>query len=71
MRRAYADKPALRRITQHSTFGHDNIQLGGGASPMYLANYFFPFSFTILEFAIYLLKNKNIYNNQKQNKNIS
>jgi hypothetical protein len=22
---------------------HDNIQLGGGASPMYLAKYFFPF----------------------------
>jgi hypothetical protein len=32
---------ALRRITQLSTFNHDNIQLGGGASPMYLAKYFF------------------------------
>ena len=26
-----------------STFDHDNIQLGGRASPMYLAKYFFPF----------------------------
>jgi hypothetical protein len=27
-----------------STFDHANIQLGGGASPMYLAKYFFPFA---------------------------
>jgi hypothetical protein len=38
---------------------------------MYLAKYFFPFGFTILEFAIYLLRNKKMYNNQKQNKNFS
>jgi RsiW-degrading membrane proteinase PrsW (M82 family) len=38
---------------------------------MYLAKYFFPFGFTILESAIYLLTNKNMYTNQKQNKNLS
>jgi hypothetical protein len=26
-----------------SIFDHDDIQLGGGVSPMYLAKYFFPF----------------------------
>jgi hypothetical protein len=35
---------------------------------MYLAKYFFLFGFIILEFATYLLKNKKMYNNQKQNK---
>jgi hypothetical protein len=38
-------------------FNHDNIQLGGEASPMYLAKYYFPFYFTISKFTIYLLKN--------------
>jgi hypothetical protein len=46
---------ALKRITQHSTTDHDNIQLGGGASPMYLAKYFFSL-LLFFEFAICLLK---------------
>ena len=37
-----------------STFDRANIQLGGKASPMYLAKYFFPF--VILKFALHLLK---------------
>jgi hypothetical protein len=49
MRKTIAGNHALRRITQHST-DHVNIQLGGEASPMYLAKYFFPFfSFTIFD----------------------
>ena len=43
-----------------STFDQDNIQLGGRASPMYLAKYLFPF--VILKFALYkkgcIIKNK-------------
>ena len=42
MRGTSVGKPAPRRITQHSTIDHSNIQLGGGASPVYLAKYFFP-----------------------------
>jgi hypothetical protein len=38
----HAPTNPLWRITQHSTIDHDNIQLGGGPSPMYLAKYFFP-----------------------------
>jgi hypothetical protein len=32
---------------------HDNNQLGGSASPMYLDKYFIPFCFTISKFAIH------------------
>jgi hypothetical protein len=41
------DKKDIRWQTR-SKKHHDNIQLGGGASPMYLAKYFF--SFLILLF---------------------
>jgi hypothetical protein len=44
------DKPALR-IT--STTNHVNIQLGGGAFPMYLAKYFFPFSILLFLSVLY------------------
>jgi hypothetical protein len=38
-----------------STFNHDNIQLGGGAFPMYLAKYYFPFVLLSLSF-LYVIK---------------
>ena len=52
-RRISAGKIYSEKDHSTSIFDHDNIQLGGRASPMYLAKYFFPF--VILKFALHLL----------------